>query len=70
MKFSESRIAISVVPHAAKWPEAGTTIAWAALHDAVAALRNVVAGVDEQVTAVERDSDLSDQGRCRSAGPS
>jgi hypothetical protein len=47
------------------WPEAGTTIAWSRLHDAVEALHGLVRVVDEHCYQAEQDSDLSAEGIAR-----
>ena len=45
-KVSDAQIAITIVPKRARWPEPGTCTSWAAAHDCVDALHNLMREVD------------------------
>ena len=47
------------------WPEAGTTIAWSRLHEAVDALHGLVRATDLNCSQAEQDADLSPEGITR-----
>lgn len=64
-KFTHAALAAGIVPHQVRWPEAGTSFPWQALHEAVNTLRRTAEGVDELADGVERDADLSEAGRLR-----
>lgn len=59
--FTDTEITIRIVPTSARWPD-NTLVAWRDLRDCVDAMRHAVKRLDEEVTEVERNPDLSIEG--------
>ncbi|TIL63152.1 MAG: hypothetical protein E5Y89_25830, partial [Mesorhizobium sp.] len=62
-QLTELDIAAHIAPTSARWPS--TALHWEKLKKAVEAIRELVAGMDADCMAVERDSDLSVDGIAR-----
>ena len=65
MTISENAILVGVVPYDSRWPAKGAIPHFDRLHDAVENLRDAVRVCAIKVSEIEKDSDLSDEGRRR-----
>jgi len=64
-RLTENEILMRVVAKRLNWLEAGTTIAWSRLHEAVDALHGLCRAVDNNCLQTEQNIDLSPDGVAR-----
>ena len=58
-RLSDIKIKVCVVPKRLRWPERGSSVAWAKLHSCVDGLQDLVRSVDVACTEVEQSRQLS-----------
>jgi hypothetical protein len=67
MKFTEAQLGM-IGAQSVRWPAATAGQPWKALHHVVEQAKQLVVGIDQKVSAIEADRDLSDVGRVRKIG--
>lgn len=59
LRFTETEIAIRIVPKRLRWPKSGSSIAWTKAHACVDALRGLVRSIDMACIEVEQSHELA-----------